>query len=86
MVGFPNKFWGPHPKHAILPVLLVVGVVGWVSAQNPGPMEAVKAQKVIAMKPIEGALPAVQEMPTEILYGVPTERTVHLWPRHERGK
>jgi len=49
MVGFPGTFWGPHPIHAILPVLLVLGVVGWVVAQNPWPIEAAEAQKVIAV-------------------------------------
>jgi hypothetical protein len=78
--------WGPHPKHAILPMLLVLGVVGWVAYKNPGPIQASTAQQVTVMKPIEGAATGAQGMPIEALYGVPTERTVHLWPEHERGK
>lgn len=78
--------WGPHPKYAVLPVLLVMGVVGWVAAKNPGPIAVPTAQKVTAMKPVEGTQAITQELPTEVLYGVPTERTLHLWPEQERGK
>ena len=78
--------WGPPPKYAVLPVLLVLGVVGWVAAKNPGPIAAATAQKVTAMKPVEGAQAETQELPTEVLYGVPTERTLPLWPEQERGK
>ena len=75
--------WGPHPKYAVLPVLLVLGVVSWVAAKNPGPIAAATAQKVTAMKPIEGSPAATQELPMEVVYGVPTERTLHLWPGHK---
>ena len=86
MDPYRGSIWGPHPKHAILPVLLVLGVVGWVAYKNPGPIQASTAQQVTVMKPIEGTVMGAQEMPIEALYGVPTERTVHLWPEHERGK
>jgi hypothetical protein len=78
--------WGPHPKYAVLPVILVLGVVGWVAAKNPGPIAAATAEKVTAMKPIEGEHAGTQELPMEVVYGVPTERTLHLWPEHARGK
>jgi hypothetical protein len=64
-------------------VFLVLGVVGWVAAKNPGPIAAPTAQKVTAMKPIEGSPVATQELPMEVVYGVPTERTLHLWPGHK---
>jgi hypothetical protein len=77
-----GSIWGPHPKYAVLPVLLVVGVVGWVAYTNPGPVEVSAAQKVTVMKPVEGMVPGIQEVPIEAVYGVPTERTMHLWPEH----
>ena len=85
MGNYRADIWGPHPKYAVLPVLLVLGVVGWVAAKNPGPIAAPTAQKVTVMKPIAGAQADTQELPTEVLYGVPTERTLHLWPEQERG-
>jgi hypothetical protein len=85
MEDHPASTWGPHPKYAILPLVLVLGVVGWVAAKNPGPIAAPTAQKVTAMKPTEGSPAVNQELPTEVLYGVPTERTLHLWPKEETG-
>jgi hypothetical protein len=76
-----SNIWGPHPKYAILPVILVLGVIGWLAAENPGPIERPAAQPVTAMKPIVGTEAAAQPMPIEVRYGVPTERTLHLWPR-----
>jgi hypothetical protein len=80
MENHPAGIWGPHPKYAVLPLVLVLGVVGWVAAENPGPIAAATAQRVTAMKPIGGSPAAAQDLPTEVLYGVPTERTLHLWP------
>lgn len=41
--------------------------------------------EVVAMKPVEGEEnpPAFTKMPIEALYGVPSERTKHLWPHFE---
>jgi len=77
-----SNIWGPHPKYAVLPVLLVVGVVGWVAAKNPGPIAALTAKKVTAMKPVEGTQASMQELPIQVVYGVPTEQTLHLWSRN----
>jgi hypothetical protein len=35
MDDYQAGIWSPHPKYAVLPVLLVMGVVGWVAAKNP---------------------------------------------------
>jgi len=77
-----SNIWGPHPKYAILPVILVLGVIGWLATENPGPIERPAAQTVMAMKPIEGTEAAAQPLPIEVRYGVPTERTLHLWSRN----
>ena len=85
MGNHQTGIWGSHPKYAFLPVLLVLGVGGWVAAKNAGAIAVSTAQKVTAMKPIEGGRAGTQELPTKVLYGVPTERTLHLWPEQERG-
>lgn len=80
MTSYRGNNWGPHPKHALLPLLLVLGVVGWVAYKNPGSLQSSTATKVTAMKPVEGGETAVNELPIEVRYGVPTEQTLHLWP------
>lgn len=83
MTAYRGNIWGPHPKHAILPLLLVLGAVGWVAYKNFESVQSFTATKVTAMKPVEGAEAAVDELPIEVRYGVPTERTLHLWPGHK---
>ena len=80
MTSYRANNWGPHPKHALLPLLLVLGVVGWVAYKNPEPLQSSTATKVTAMKPVEGGEAVVNELPIEVRYGVPTEQTLHLWP------
>jgi len=83
MPTFPPGFFGPHPKYAVLPVCILLALVGWgVSRSDAG--EA--ARTVVAMKPIAGeegaltALPlAASGLPIEVIYGVPSGRTLHLW-------
>ena len=77
-----SDIWGPHPKYAILPVILGLGVIGWLAAENPQPIERPVAKTVTAMKPILGTEATAQPMPIEVHCGVPTERTLHLWPRN----
>jgi hypothetical protein len=86
---------GPHPKYAVVPVLLVLGLLGWVAANNPAPPAAPEADAVavVAMKPIEGgdeapAAPGADRarvirttagLPVEVLYGMPSAATMDLW-------
>ncbi len=35
MGDYQAGIWGPHPRCGVLPVLLVMGVVGWVAAKTP---------------------------------------------------
>lgn len=72
-------FWGPHPAYALLPVLAIIGVSGWVWFANRGPLPDAARVAVTAMKPLGGAAADPAEMPIEVRYGVPTERTLHLW-------
>ncbi|MCE9631913.1 MAG: hypothetical protein K8S94_14510 [Planctomycetia bacterium] len=72
-------FWGPHPLHAILPVLAIIGFSGWVWFANRGPLADTARMAVTALKPIDGTAADPAELPIEVRYGVPTERTLHLW-------
>ena len=83
MTAYRGHAWGPHPKHALLPLVLVLGVVGWVAYKNPEPVQSSTATKVTAMKPVEGGEVAAKGLPIEVRYGVPTGQTVHLWPEHK---
>jgi hypothetical protein len=108
MMTIPPGLLGPHPKYAVVPVLLVFGLLGWVAANNPAPSAAASVADsvaVMAMKPIEGRdeapaapeVPAASDspaasdadrarmirtaagLPVEVLYGVPSAATMHLW-------
>lgn len=89
MATWNSRVWGPHPKYAIGPVLAVLGIVGWLAYKNPQPVEIPSAIAVTALKPVEGtaSAPASATLPVEVLYGVPTARTMHLWTdSHQQSK
>lgn len=83
MTMFPRGFFGPHPKYAVLPACILLALVGWgISRSSAGP----NARTVVAMKPVAGdeqpvpAPPlATSGLPIEVIYGVPSGRTQHLW-------
>lgn len=77
-----SSVWGPQPRYAIGPLLLVFGILSWVGYENPRPMESPAATTMTVMKPVEGTAiaPPAGDLPMEILYGVPTSDTKHLWP------
>ena len=89
MSRWNSRVWGPHPKYAILPALCVLGVVGWLAYRYPEPIDSPRATAVTTMKPVEGtaSAPVSATLPMEVLYGVPTVETMHLWPGpHQRAK
>lgn len=88
MFSWESSVWGPHPKYAVVPVLAVIAVVGWVAANNPGSIEVPTGTPVVVMKPVEGTdlAPPSADMPIEVRYGVPSERTLHLWPESQHTK
>ena len=61
----PPGLPGPHPKYAVVPALLVLGLLGWVAANNPAPSAVAASVAVVAMKPIEGRdeVPAASDSP-----------------------
>jgi hypothetical protein len=84
MPQFPPGFFGPHPKYAVLPVCILLGVIGWAVSSPAGGQS--QGQTVVALKPVEGeeqAGPApllgAGGLPIEVIYGVPSGRTLHLW-------
>ncbi len=81
MRSSPSKLRGPHPVHAVVPVLAAIVFSGWVWFADRGPLADSARLAVTAMKPVEGAAAAPADLPIEVCYGVPTERTLHLWPR-----
>ncbi len=73
-----NGTWGPHPGYALLPALAILGACGWLLSRNQEPI-APSGTAVTAMKPVEGSVAALGEMPIEVRYGVPTAATAYLW-------
>lgn len=71
--------WGPRPVYAVVPVIAAVGVAAWVWAANAGPLPSPSAVAVTALKPVNGEAAAATTLPIEVVYGVPSERTIHLW-------
>jgi hypothetical protein len=81
--------WGPHPTYAILPLLAVGCVLGWVALGEARAAEGLR--KATATRPVadgsaargssENALSTDPEsLPIEVRYGVPASRTLHVWP------
>lgn len=81
MAGWNPNVWGPHPKHAILPAVMVLGIIGWIASANRQPIDSPTATRVTALKPVENGPPAIDHaaIPIEARYGVPSDRTMHLW-------
>lgn len=92
MATIPAGSLGPHPKYAVLPVLLVLALLGWVAANNPAPVASPDAVTVVAMRPVDGGAEApaaaasqtpspitAAGLPIEVLYGVPSAATMDLW-------
>jgi len=81
MARFPSGFWGPRPQWALLPVLVVAGIVVSVAR---GPVVVTARRPVDTDAPMDvsprgagDSSPA--EMPIEVRYGVPSLRTAGLW-------
>jgi hypothetical protein len=74
-----SQTWGPHPLFAILPVVAMLGCSGWIWLANRGPLPAPSEVAIVALKPVTGLSAEPAELPIEVRYGVPTERTLHLW-------
>jgi hypothetical protein len=75
-------------KHAITPVVGVLCFLAGLATTMIEPTPTLAVDEVVVMKPIEGSdgAPVFPKMPIELLYGVPSERTEHLWSPHKKQK
>ena len=72
-------------RYAIVPIIGVLCFLAGLATTLLEPAPTLAIQEVVAMKPVEGEEKpaAFAKMPIEALYGVPSERTKHLWPHFE---
>ena len=79
---FPSRIWGPRPRFALVPLAGAAAVVALLLARPDGP-PAAPAPVVTAFKPPAdgGPVPAAaaQGIPIEVVHGVPSPATLHLW-------
>jgi hypothetical protein len=84
-----DEYTGDIPRlkirHALLPITAVACFLLGLATTLREPAPTLALDEVVAMKPVEGEEnpPAFTKMPIEALYGVPSERTKHLWPHFE---
>ena len=73
-------------KYAIVPVVGVLCFLAGLATTIIQPAPTLAIDEVVAMKPVEGGdgAPVFTKMPIEALYGVPSERTEHLWSPHKK--
>lgn len=75
--------WGPRPAYAVAPAIAACGIAAWVwstsrdSQRDSQPTPSAVA--ITAMKPVDGDVAPAAPLPIEVVYGVPSERTLHLW-------
>jgi hypothetical protein len=70
--------WGPRPLLAFAPVLAAFGFAGWIWFADRGPL-APPPVTITALKPVAGSADVSTALPIEVLYGIPTAGTLHLW-------
>jgi hypothetical protein len=81
MARFPSGFWGPRPQWALLPVLVMAGIVVSV-ARGPVVVTArrpIDTDAPADLSPKEAGDSSPADMPIEVRYGVPSPRTAGLW-------
>jgi hypothetical protein len=73
-------------KQAITPVVGVLCFLAGLATTMIEPIPTLAIDEVMVMKPIEGSegTPEFTKMPIELLYGVPSKRTEHLWSPHKK--
>ena len=68
-------------RYALMPIIGVLCFLAGLATTLLEPAPTLAIDEVVAMKPVEGSdgTPVFTKMPIEALYGVPSERTQHLW-------
>lgn len=73
------RTWGPEPLFAVIPAVAAFGAAGWIwlgqvdAPRDPSPI------RITALRPVDGQ-DGSAAVPIEVSYGVPDEKTLHLWP------
>jgi hypothetical protein len=85
-----DEYTGDIPRlkvrHALVPITAVVCFLLGLATTLREPAPTLAINEVVTMKPVEGSdgQPVFPKMPIEALYGVPSERTQHLWSPHKK--
>ena len=85
-----DEYTGDIPRlkvrHALVPLTAVACFLLGLATSLREPTPTLALNEVVAMKPAEGddGQPVFIKMPIEALYGVPSERTQHLWSPHKK--
>lgn len=74
-----SSTWGLRPAYAVAPAIAAFGIAAWVWSASRDSQPAPSAVAVTALKPVDGELAPTAPLPIEVVYGVPSERTLHLW-------
>ena len=61
--------WGPRP---------LLAFAGWIWFADGGPLTPPPVT-ITALKPVAGSADVSTALPIEVLYGIPTAETLHLW-------
>lgn len=74
-------------RNALMPIIGVLCFLAGLTTALLEPAPTLAIDEVVAMKPVEGSdgTHAFTKMPIEALYGVPSERTEHLWSPHKKS-
>ena len=78
---FPTSIgpWGPRPLLAAFGfVFAAFGFAGWIWFADRGPLDPPPVT-ITALKPVAGSADVATALPIEVLYGIPTSKTRHLW-------
>ena len=65
-------------RGAPAPGLAAFGFAGWIWFADRGPL-APPPVTITALKPVAGSADVSTALPIEVLYGIPTAETLHLW-------
>lgn len=73
------RTWGPEPLFAVIPAVAAFGAAGWIWLAHADAARSPSAIRVTALRPVERG-DAGATLPIEVSYGVPDEKSLHLWP------
>ena len=74
-------------RDAVTPIIGVLCFLAGLGTTLLEPTPTLAVDEVVVMKPVDGSdgSPVFTKMPIEALYGVPSERTQHLWSPNKKS-